>query len=65
MEAPIMLVATIVAARWTVLAVPPMPSARLGMGCFGLVLMLVANLGSCFAFEAFQSETVSLGEIQC
>jgi len=29
MEAPIMLVATIVAARWTVLAVPPMPSADL------------------------------------
>ena len=34
MEAPIMLVVTIVAARWIVmrLAVPPTSSARLGMG---------------------------------
>ncbi len=47
METPIMFVATIVAARWTVLrlAVPPMSSARLGMGCIALVLMLVAEFG--------------------
>ena len=35
METPIMLVVTIVAARWIVLhfAVPSTPSSRLGMGC--------------------------------
>lgn len=35
MEAPIMLVVTILAARWTVvrLAVPPAASPRLGLGC--------------------------------
>jgi len=47
MEAPVMLVVSIVAARWTVvrLAVPPMPSARLRTGCIALVLMLVAEFG--------------------
>jgi len=47
METPIMLVVTIVAARWTVLrlAVPSVPSARLGMGGVALVLMLVAEFG--------------------
>jgi len=47
METPIMLVVTIVAARWTVLrlAVPSVPSARLGMGFVALVLMLVAEFG--------------------
>jgi hypothetical protein len=47
MEMPIMLVVTIVAARWTVLrlAVPPMPSARLDMGCIALALMLIAEFG--------------------
>jgi len=47
MEMPIMLVVTIWAARWTVvrLAVPPVPTARLGMGCIALVLMLVAEFG--------------------
>lgn len=47
MEMPIMLAVTIVVARWTVLrlAVPSMPSARLGMGCTALVLMLVAEFG--------------------
>ena len=41
-------VVTIVVARWIVLrlAVPPVQSARLGMGCIGLVLMLIAE----FAF---------------
>jgi len=45
METPIMFVVTIVAARWVVrrLAVPPKPSNRLGMGCIGLGLMLVAE----------------------
>jgi hypothetical protein len=47
MEMPIMLAVTIMAARWTVLrlAVPPVPSARLGMGCIALVLMLIAEFG--------------------
>lgn len=47
MEMPIMLAVTIMAARWTVLrlAVPPMPSARLRMGCIALLLMLVAEFG--------------------
>jgi hypothetical protein len=47
MEMPIMLAVTIVAARWTVLrlAVPSVPSARLGMGGVALVLMLVAEFG--------------------
>lgn len=45
MEAPIMLVVTILAARWIVrrLAVPPKPVSRLGMGCVGLGLILVAE----------------------
>lgn len=47
METPVMLVVTIVAARWIVLrlAVPPTPSARLGMGCIALLLLLVAEFG--------------------
>jgi len=46
-EMPVMLAVTILAARWTVLrlTVPPMPSARIGMGCIALVLMLVAEFG--------------------
>jgi hypothetical protein len=45
METPIMFVVTILAARWIVrrLAVPPKLSSRLGMGCVGLGLMLVAE----------------------
>lgn len=45
METPIMLVVTIVAARWTVLrlAVPSVRSARLGMGGVALGLLLVAE----------------------
>jgi hypothetical protein len=47
MEAPIMLVVTIVAARWTVLhlLVPSVPSARLGMGGIAPGLLLVAEFG--------------------
>ena len=46
-EMPVMLAVTILAARWTVLrlAVPPMLSARIGMGCIALVLMLLAEFG--------------------
>ena len=46
-EMPVMLVVTILAAHWTVLrlAVQPMLSARIGMGCIALVLMLVAEFG--------------------
>ena len=45
METPVMFVITILAARWIVrrLAVPPKASSRLGMGCVGLGLMLVAE----------------------
>ena len=45
MEAPIMFVVTLLAARWIVrrLAVPPKVSNRLGMGCVGLGLMLAAE----------------------
>jgi predicted membrane-bound spermidine synthase len=47
METPIMLVVTIVAARWIVhrLAVPSLASSRLGMGVIALGLMLVAEFG--------------------
>jgi hypothetical protein len=47
MEAPIMLVVSILAARWIVLhlAVPPTASARLGMGCIALLFLLVAEFG--------------------
>jgi len=45
MEAPIMLLVTILAARWIVgrLAVPPTPSGRLGMGSVALSLLLAAE----------------------
>jgi hypothetical protein len=45
MESPIMLVVTIIAARWIVRGfdVPSTPSSRLGMGCTALGLMLVAE----------------------
>jgi hypothetical protein len=47
MEMPIMLVVTIVAARWTVLhlSVPMMWSARIEMGCIALTLILIAEFG--------------------
>jgi len=47
METPIVLVVTMVAARWIVrrLAVPSVPSSRLGMGFVALGLMLVAEFG--------------------
>jgi hypothetical protein len=45
MEAPIMFVVTIVAARWVVrrLALPSAPTSRLGMGCVALGLLLVTE----------------------
>jgi hypothetical protein len=47
MEMPIMLLVTIVVARWIILrlGVPSTLSARLGMGFIALVLMLVAEFG--------------------
>jgi hypothetical protein len=47
MEMPIMLVVTIVTARWVVLhfAIPSVPSLRLGMGGIALGLLLVAEFG--------------------
>jgi len=45
METPIMFAVTLIAARWIVqrLTVPPKLSRRLGMGCIGLALMLIAE----------------------
>ncbi len=45
MEAPIMLVVTILVARWIVrcLALPPRAPSRLGMGCIALCFMLIAE----------------------
>jgi hypothetical protein len=45
MEAPVMLVVIILAARWIVrrLAVPAAPYARIGVGLFALGLLLVAE----------------------
>ena len=45
METPIMLAVTIIAARWGVrrFALPPAPSARLGMGSIALGLLLAAE----------------------
>lgn len=47
METPIMLVVTILVARWIVLrfAVPAVASARLGMGAIALFLLLLAEFG--------------------
>lgn len=47
LEAPFMLVVTVVAAGWTIarLAVPGMLSTRLGMGGLALSLMIVAEFG--------------------
>jgi hypothetical protein len=47
METPIMLVVTIVAARWIILrlGLAFTPSARLGMGFIALLLLLVAEFG--------------------
>ena len=47
METPVMLVVTIVTARWMVLRldVPSTPSARMGMGGISFVLLLVAEFG--------------------
>lgn len=47
LEMPIMLVVTIVAARWAVLhlAIPTTPSARFTMGGIALVLLLAAEFG--------------------
>ena len=47
LEMPIMLVVTILSARWVVrhLAVPNTSSARLGMGSLALLLMLMAEFG--------------------
>ena len=45
METPIMLVVTIVAARWIVRRLSVPPTSRLGMGLVGLGLMLVAEFG--------------------
>jgi hypothetical protein len=45
LEAPIMLVVTVVAARWIVrrFALPPTLFIRLGMGCIALLLLLIAE----------------------
>jgi hypothetical protein len=45
LEAPIMFVVTIIAARWIVrrLAVPPTASSRLSVGCIAVSLLLLAE----------------------
>jgi hypothetical protein len=45
MEAPIMFVVTILAARWVVrcLTVPPAPATRLGVGLVGFGFLLIAE----------------------
>ena len=45
MEMPIMLLATIIAARWVVgrFALPPLPGIRLGVGFVALGLLLIAE----------------------
>jgi hypothetical protein len=45
MEAPIMFVVTILAARWVVrrLAIPPTPSKRIAVGCLALGLLLLVE----------------------
>jgi hypothetical protein len=47
MEAPVMFVITILAARWVVgrFCLPPRPSKRLGVGFVALGFLLVAELG--------------------
>lgn len=47
METPIMLVVTVLAARWVVrrLAMPFALAMRVGMGCLALALMLIAEFG--------------------
>ena len=47
MEAPLMLVVTIVAARWIArhFSIPCVPSARLAMGAIALALLFVAEFG--------------------
>jgi len=67
MEMPIMLAVTIVAARWTVLrlSVPMMSSARLGMGCIALVLMLVAEFGFVLWIRGSRSRSISPPETLC
>ncbi len=60
MEAPVMLMVTIISARWIVqeLAVPDTPSIRLGMGCIALGLMLVAE----FVFVLWLLRGISIRE---
>jgi hypothetical protein len=47
MEAPLMLVVTVMAARWIVrmFAIPPVVSDRLRVGASGLALLLAAEFG--------------------
>ena len=47
MELPIMLVITVVAARWVIrrYGIPSTLSSRLGMGCMALSLLLIAEFG--------------------
>lgn len=59
LEEPLMLVAVILAARWTVrrLAVPPARSRRLAVGLIALALLLVAELAIALLLRG-----LSLGE---
>lgn len=59
MEAPIMLVITVLAARWLVLhlAVPTLSSARLGMGAIAFGLLLIAEFGLVLWLRGISIET--------
>ena len=67
LEAPIMLVITISAARWTVLRLsfPRASSVRLGMGFIALALMLVAEFGFVLWIRGARSEIISPRETLC
>ena len=67
LESPIILVGTMVAARWTVLrlAVPPMPSLELGWVASHSSLCWLRNSGSCSGFVDCRSINTLPRRTQC
>lgn len=63
-EAPLILTATVLAARWRVahLLIASMPSARAGMGSIALGVMLVAEFGPMLWLRGFQLKSISVRE---
>lgn len=66
LEMPVMLVVILMAARLVVRvqSVPSTKSARLAVGCIGLILMLAGEFGLCFVSEASASSNTSPHETQ-